>query len=101
MGFESGNGQSSSHGKYERVTNVRYVPGFAFTLLSIDQMWAEQRIDSVFRDAREPPRGQRRMRERLRMGAARPSRFACALEFSTLKSTRLLRPLAARRRAPD
>ena len=84
VGFESGNGQSSSHGKYERVTNVRYVPGFAFTLLSIDQMWAEQRIDSVFRDARElrlP--GQRRMRERLRMGAARPSRFRSPARLSS------------------
>ena len=39
--------------------------------------------------------------ERLCTDAARPSRFACTLEFSTLKSTRLLRPLAARRRASD
>ena len=31
-------------------TNVRCVPGFKYTLLSVTQMWEEQRIDARFRD---------------------------------------------------
>ena len=31
-------------------TNVRCVPQFKYTLLSVDQMWEEQRIDARFRD---------------------------------------------------
>ena len=31
-------------------TNVRCVPGFNYTLLSVTQMWEEQRIDARFRD---------------------------------------------------
>ena len=37
--------------KYRLVfRNVRCVPGFKYTLLSVTQMWAEQRIDARFRD---------------------------------------------------
>ena len=43
-----------SHGRPFKVTltNVRYVPGFAYTLISVSQLWREHRIDSVFQDAR-------------------------------------------------
>ena len=33
-------------------TNVRHVPSFDYTLLSVDQIWAEQRVDSRFGDVR-------------------------------------------------
>ena len=32
------------------ITNVRYVHTFKYTLISVDQLWHEQRIDSRFRD---------------------------------------------------
>ena len=37
-------------GKLRRFTirNVRLVPDFKYTLLSVDQMWSEQRLDAVF-----------------------------------------------------
>ena len=31
-------------------TNVRCVPSFKYTLLSVRQLWHEQRIDARFRD---------------------------------------------------
>jgi hypothetical protein len=33
-------------------TNVRCVPGFKYTLLSVNQMWKEQNIDPLFADSR-------------------------------------------------
>eukprot|EP00966_Prymnesium_polylepis_P069098 1605457-Prymnesium_polylepis.1 len=33
-------------------TNVRCVPTFQYTLLSVDQIWAEQRVDARFADLR-------------------------------------------------
>ena len=32
------------------ITNVRYVPSFKYTLVSVDQLWQEQRVDSRFKD---------------------------------------------------
>ena len=32
------------------ITNVRYVPDFKYTLLSVKQLWREQHIDARFRD---------------------------------------------------
>ena len=32
------------------LTNVREIPSYKFTLLSVTQMWEEQRIDARFRD---------------------------------------------------
>ena len=42
----------TSQGKYIKIvfTNVRCVPSFKYTLLSVDQLWEEQRIDARFRD---------------------------------------------------
>jgi len=34
------------------VRNVRCIPEFKFTLLSVGQLWDEHRIDSIFRDSR-------------------------------------------------
>ena len=34
------------------IKNVRYIPEFKYTLLSVDQLWREQKIDSVFGDTR-------------------------------------------------
>ena len=34
------------------ITNVRCVPNFAYTLLSVTQLWEEQRIKSLFADDR-------------------------------------------------
>ena len=34
------------------LRNVRCVPAFAFTLLSVTQLWEEQKIDSLFADVR-------------------------------------------------
>ena len=31
------------------LSNVRHVPGFNYTLLSVEQMWEEQRIDTRVR----------------------------------------------------
>ena len=41
-----------SHGKIYRFTfsNVRYVPDFKFTLISVGQIWRDQRINSLFAD---------------------------------------------------
>ena len=41
-------------GAFKRVVfrNVRCVPGFAFTLISVTQLWEEQRVDSLFADVR-------------------------------------------------
>ena len=33
-------------------TNVRYVPDFKFTLISVSQIWRDQRVDSLFADKR-------------------------------------------------
>ena len=32
------------------LTNVRYVPDFKYTLISVKQIWREQNIDTRFRD---------------------------------------------------
>jgi len=37
------------------ITNVRCVPPFCYTLLSVDQLWKEQRVDARFRDHAPPP----------------------------------------------
>lgn len=44
--------RSDSKGKQRRLTfrNVRHVPGFRYTLLSVQQLWQEQRIDARFAD---------------------------------------------------
>lgn len=34
------------------VRNVRCVPSFQYTLLSVDQLWEEQRFDSQFNDVK-------------------------------------------------
>jgi len=34
------------------LRNVRYVPNFKYTLLSVGQLWTEQKIDARFADAR-------------------------------------------------
>ena len=41
-----------SNGKLLRfvLTNVRLIPSFHYTLLSVTQLWEEQRIDARFRD---------------------------------------------------
>ena len=41
-----------SHGKPRSLTltNVRCVPAYAYTLLSVQQLWAEQRIEAAFAD---------------------------------------------------
>ena len=43
-----------AQGKLAKITfsNVRCVPGFKYTLLSVNQLWNEQRIDSRFADSR-------------------------------------------------
>ena len=44
----------NSYGKLMPITltNVRYVPGFDYTLLSVDQMWKEHKIKPEFGDDR-------------------------------------------------
>ena len=32
------------------ITNVRFVESFKYTLISVDQLWEEQRVDARFRD---------------------------------------------------
>ena len=36
---------------YKLITNVRCVPTFAYTLLSVGQLWLELKIDSLFADS--------------------------------------------------